>query len=138
MFSAFFAQAARSPGRQRGFWWLVACHLGLLLACAWCFGHIARGAPLIVGCVLLTVGIVEGAMLIGWRLTQLPKSQALEFLLVSPMRPGGVFLAEATVGLARLALLSLSGLPVLILFVQAGYLLWIDLAPLLLMPFTWG
>ena len=44
-------------------------------------------AAMIAGNVLLVLGIVEGALLIGWRLAQLPKSQALEFLLVSPLRP---------------------------------------------------
>ena len=42
-----------------------------------------------------------------WRLTQLPKSQALEFLLVSPLRPPWVFAAEAAVGVTRLALVTL-------------------------------
>ena len=50
-------------------------------------------------------------MVNGWRLTQIPKSQALEFLLVSPLRPRRLFLAEALVGLTRLALVTLSGLP---------------------------
>ena len=49
---------------------------------------------------------------VGWRLTQLPKSQALEFLLVSPLRPRRLLFAEALVGLAQLGLVTLSGLPV--------------------------
>src|SRR5262249_24485559 len=95
-------------------------------------------AGLTLGYMLLTAGIVEGAMLLGWRLTQLPRGQALEFLLVSPLRPWRVFLAEALVGLSRIALVTLSGLPLLVLFVFAGYLEPIDLVPLLVMPFTWG
>ncbi len=91
-----------------------------------------------VGHVLITAGIVEGALLLGWRLSQVPKSQALEFLLVSPLRPSGVLLGEALTGLARIALISLSSLPVLVLFVQFGFLEWIDLVPLLVMPWTWA
>src|SRR2546421_11878961 len=138
MFSAFFTQAAVSPGRRRVFGGLLVSHLAVLLGCVWFLGHVPKGGPLVTGCVLLSAGIVEGAMLIGWRLTQLPKSQALEFLLVSPLRPGGVLLAEAAVGLSRLALVTLSGLPILIMLVTSGYLEMVDLAPLLLMPFTWG
>ncbi|HYT92375.1 MAG TPA: hypothetical protein VEL76_26915, partial [Gemmataceae bacterium] len=70
--------------------------------------------------------------------TQLPKSQALEFLLVSPVRPRQLFLAEALVGLTRLALVTLAGLPVLLLLAGEGLLDFLDLPPLLLMPLTWG
>jgi hypothetical protein len=100
------------------------------------------GAPgrgvVLLGHLLLIAGIVEGATLVGWRLTQLPRSQALEFLLVSPLRPRQLFLGEALVGLAQLALLTLSGLPILLLLVVAGVLDRLDPVPLLLMPFTWG
>jgi hypothetical protein len=92
----------------------------------------------VFGHVLLTAGIVEGAVLAGWRLTQLPKSQALEFLLVSPLRPAGVFLSEAVVGLCLLILVTLSGLPILVLLSAAGLIEPIDLLPLLLIPLTWG
>src|SRR5438445_684267 len=136
--TAFFVQATVSEGRQRAFRWSVANHLALLAVCAWIVCRFARVGDLITGCVLLTAGIAEGAMLLGWRLTQLPKSQALEFLLVSPMRPSGVFLAEAAVGLCRLALVTLSGLPVLTLFAVAGYIQYVDLVPFLVRPFTWG
>src|SRR5262249_19599835 len=81
---------------------------------------------------------VEGALLLGWRLTQLPRSQALEFLLVSPLRPPRVFLAEALVGVCRLALVTLAGLPVLALLAADGFLDTADLAPLLVVPRTWG
>jgi len=138
MFSAFFIQAAVSPGRQRVFRWLVLSHLVAVFGCVWILSHVPRNGPLITGCVLLTAGIVEGAMVIGWRLTQIPKSQALEFLLVTPMRPGGVLIAEAIVGLSRLALVTLSGLPVLVLLVDWGYLECVDVALVLVMPFTWG
>jgi hypothetical protein len=91
-----------------------------------------------LGQFLLVAGIVEGAVLVGWRLTQLPKSQALEFLLVTPERPHGVFLAEALVGLGRFALVTLSSLPVLLLLLFNARLDFLDLPVLLLMPFTWG
>jgi hypothetical protein len=138
MLQAFLIQAAVSPSRQRTFRWAVISHLALLVACVWwaCYRPALAGA--MVGYVLLTAGIVEGAILIGWRLSQLPKSQALEFLLVSPLRPAGVFLGEATVGLARLAMISFSSLVVLVFFVLAGYLDWIDVGPLIFMPWTWG
>jgi hypothetical protein len=92
----------------------------------------------VFGHILLVAGIVEGAVLVGWRLTQMPKSQALEFLLVSPLRPGQLFLAEAAVGLTQLALVTLSGLPVLMVLVVTGCLDRLDPLPLIVMPLTWG
>jgi hypothetical protein len=83
-------------------------------------------------------GIVEGALLIGWRLTQVPRSRSLEFLLVSPMHPGRVFLFEALVGLAWLSLVTLAGMPILILLAADGLISPDTLVPLLLMPLTWG
>jgi hypothetical protein len=91
-----------------------------------------------LGHLLLIAAIVEGALLIGWRLTQLPRSQAMEFLLVSPLRPHRLFLAEAAVGLALLGLVTLSGLPLLLLLAAGGTLDPLDIVVLLLMPFTWG
>src|SRR4051794_11221892 len=99
MFCApFFALAAVSPSRQKTFRLLGTAHVALL---AFIVGAMHLGQtvkePMVLGQVMLVAGIVEGALLIGWRLTQLPKSQALEFLLVSPLRPHLVFLAEALV-----------------------------------------
>jgi hypothetical protein len=139
MLYPFLTLAAVSPGRQRAFRNAVVGHLLLLLGTFWAVHRRDRaGAAEILGYVLLTAGIVEGAVLLGWRLTQLPKSQALEFLLVTPLRPRRLFLAEAVVGLYRLALVTLAGLPVLALLLCAGYLEPLDLVPFLLMPFTWG
>jgi hypothetical protein len=144
MFISFFAQAAQSPGRQSAFRQVVLVHLTLLSAAAFVLrnqddaaGSRSAHAPML-GHFLLVAGIVEGAMLIGWRLTQLPKSQALEFLLVSPLRPARIFLAEALVGITRLTLVTLAGLPVLILLFPDGYLEWVDIGPLLVVPLTWG
>jgi len=144
MLRSFFALAAQSPTRQQAFRQLVFTHLLVVLGGAVAIqvyaanvGYRGAGAS-ILGHILLIAGIVEGAMLIGWRLTQLPKSQALEFLLVSPIHPPRLFLAEALVGITRLASVTLAGLPALILLAADGYLDWVDIAPLLLMPFTWG
>jgi hypothetical protein len=49
-----------------------------------------------------------------------------------------VFLGEALVGLARLGLVTLSGLPVLALLVADGVLLPLDALTLLIVPWTWG
>jgi hypothetical protein len=137
--TAFFALAARSPSRQAGFRRLVVAHL--MIVAAGCVGlrfHGHWGSPEPFAQLLLVAGIVEGAVLVGWRLTQLPKSQALEFLLVTPLRPRRVFLAEALVGLAQLALAGLSALPLLALVVVDGFLNPLDLWPILCVPFTWG
>ena len=85
---AFFALAARSRSRQSVFRRVVVAHL-LVLAAGW-VALAVRGpgkSAELLGHLLLVAGIVEGAVLIGWRLTQMPKSQALEFMLVTPLRP---------------------------------------------------
>src|SRR5262249_47581141 len=125
--------------RQRSFRSLVCAHVVLAAIGAVVLGlRPGTASALIVGNLLLVAGIVEGALMIGWRLAQLPKSQALEFLLVSPLRPAKVFLAEAAVGIARLGLVTLSGLPVLAMLVLEGLVAAADLWPLLLSPFVWG
>src|SRR5258708_527919 len=115
MLYPFYALAAQSPTRQRTFRRAVAAHILVVVAAAWLLfrdGPSASLAPF--GHILLVAGIVEGAALVGWRLTQMPKSQALEFLLVSPLRPPRLFIAEALVGLTQFALVTLSGLPLLL------------------------
>jgi hypothetical protein len=137
MFAPFFKLAAVSPGRQRAFRNLAVVHVLIV-----CLGGLAlSGNPkraIYLGHILLVTGIVEGALLLGWRLAQLPKSQALEFLLASPLRPSRIFLAEALVGICRLALITLSGLPLLIGFMLDGALLPSDVPILLLVPLLWG
>jgi hypothetical protein len=139
MIAPFFTLAARSPTRQASFRRAVVLHL-LALGCgAWtAYREPERQGNERLGHVLLVAGILEGAGLVGWRLTQLPKSQALEFMLVSPLRPQGLFVAEAAVGLTLLALVTLSGLPVICLLAADGRLDLIDLALLTTLPFTWG
>src|SRR5262245_2442565 len=133
-----FKLAAVSPGRQTALRFLVATHLVLLTAGAGLALSVQDPATPLLGHVVLVAGIVEGALLLGWRLTQLPKSQALEFLLVTPMRPRRLFLAEALVGLAQLTLVTLAGLPVLTLLAADGLLDPFDLVPLVAVPLSWG
>ncbi len=139
MLRAFFTLAAVAPNRQRSFRTIVIAHLTMLLilfvGMIWKRG---LASPVALGEILLIAGIVEGALLVGWRLTQMPKSQALEFLLVSAVRPPQVFLGEALVGLARLTLTTLAGLPILLLMVENGVILADDVPTLLLMPFVYG
>lgn len=139
MLYPFLALAATSPGRQLAFRRAVGAHVVVLAGSAWAVSSMAPAAAgLVFGQVLLTLGIVEGAVLLGWRLTQLPKSQALEFLLVTPLRPARALFAEALVGVLRLGLVTLAGLPLLGLLVAAGRIDLFDLGPLLAMPLTWG
>jgi hypothetical protein len=139
MLSQFFALAGRSPTRQLAYRRAMIAHVLLVGGLALFVLRQPSNAGLqLLGNVLLTAGIVEGALLVGWRLTQLPKSQALEFLLVSPLRPRGVFAAEALVGLSLLALVTLSGLPILVLLIATGGVDRLDPLVLLGMPWTWG
>lgn len=80
----FFVLAMRSPGRQRSFRRLAVGHfLASAVLAGFAVNATAAGPPGLVAHVALVLSLVEGAALIGWRLTQLPKSQALEFLIVS-------------------------------------------------------
>src|SRR5262245_10882514 len=82
MLAPFFALAARSPSRQRSFRNVVAAHLVLLGAAVLLLLRLGPGAGLVAfGHMVFIAGIVEGATLVGWRLTQLPRSQALEIVL---------------------------------------------------------
>jgi hypothetical protein len=137
MLLPFFSLAVVAPNRQRALRGAMMTHVAALSGLFFITVFTRLNAQ-IVGNAVLVAGIVEGALLLGWRLTQLPKSQALEFLLVSPLRPAQLLVAEGLVGLARLGLVTLAGLPVLILFILEGQLLAGDLPALLLMPFTWG
>jgi hypothetical protein len=139
MLIPFLTLAARSPSRQRTFRRAGVAHLVFLAGTVWAISSETPGRPIpLFGQLLLVAGIVEGAMLVGWRLTQLPKSQALEFVLVSPLRPHWFLVSEAFVGLLQLGWVTLSGLPVLLLLVVDGRLDQLDLLPLLVMPCTWG
>ena len=117
---SFLKLAMVSPGRQSAFRRTVIMHVLLLAGLAYALQKVPPDRLHVFGHTLLVAGIVEGAALIGWRLAQLPKSQALEFLLVSPLQPKRVFISEAMVGISRLALVTLSGLPVFALMVWTG------------------
>jgi hypothetical protein len=137
MLTPFLRTAMRAPGRHLTFRRTAGLHVLALAALGFAAAR-GPGTLTAVGHLTLILGIVEGAALVGWRLTQLPKSQALEFLLVSPLRPRRVFLAEALVGVLRFALVSLAGLPVFVGMLAAGTIGPPDLWPLLVMPFAWG
>jgi hypothetical protein len=147
MLGAFFRLAGQSPTRQEALRRLTTAHILILAAGFWLLYDGGPRRAGVLGQTLLVAGIVEGAVLVGWRLTQLPRSQALEFLLVSPVRPGSVLGAEFLVGAARLSLVTLAGLPVLTLlavlrspthFHEGPLLAVADVALLLWLPWTWG
>jgi hypothetical protein len=135
----FFVVAMQSPGRHRSFrraamghFLIVSALIGLSIRAG------SSGPPGLAGYLTLMLGMIEGAALIGWRLAQLPKSQALEFLIVTPLRPRRIFLAEAAVGIARFLLVQMTTLPVFSLAVLFGQLDESDLIPLAVMPVMWG
>jgi hypothetical protein len=136
---AFFTLAAVAPNRQRSFRAILVGHLVMLLILfvGMVWKPLTTG-PVLFGEIVLVAGIIEGALLIGWRLTQLPKSQALEFLLVSAVRPPAVLLGEASVGLTRLLFATLAGLPILVLMADEGLIFFADVPVLLAMPFIFG
>ena len=139
MFKPFFSAAMRAPARHLSFRRAAGAHVLALAALGWAVAASPTAGTLTAaGYFALVMGIVEGAALVGWRLTQLPKSQALEFLLVSPVRPRRVFLAEALVGVVRYALVCLAGVPVLLGMVAADLIEPADLWALAAMPFAWG
>src|SRR4051794_34111071 len=103
MLTPFFVLAGQSPTRQIALRRVIAAHVALLLVMALVASRQKPGeGAVLFAHVLLVAGIVEGAVLVGWRLTQLPKSQVLEFMLVSPIQPRRLFLCEALVGLTTL------------------------------------
>lgn len=139
MLRPFFDVAMLAPGRHLTFRRVAVGHALFVLALAWMTLSVGvAGGVTSFGYVLVALGLVEGAALVGWRLTQLPKSQALEFLLVSPVQPRRVFLAEALVGVSRFSLVWLAGVPVFVLLVAFGLIDAADLWPLVVMPFVWG
>ncbi|VTS00717.1 hypothetical protein [Tuwongella immobilis] len=135
--NAFFSLAMLAPNRQYSLRAFTVAHIcavaGLFLLLS-----PTESGRITLGLSLLILGIFEGGALIGWRLTQMPKSQAMEFLLVSPLQPKRLFLAEAMVGLARFTLISLTGVPVILILASNVAVEWGELPPLIIMPWTWG
>lgn len=133
-----FTLAMQSPGRQLVFRRTVVLHLVVLCAGAVAVAQTALLSAAQFGQMALVLGVIEGAALIGWRLVQVPKSQALEFLLVTPLQPWRLFLAEASAGMGRFALVTLAGLPVFLLLTYNGRIDVGDILPLLSLPLIWG
>jgi hypothetical protein len=139
MLAAFFHLAMTAPARQSGFRRAAIAHL--IFVAAGVGFSLANPNPATLqalGYGLLGAGIVEGAVLLGWRLTQLPKSQALEFLLTSPVSARRLFVAEALVGLSRFTLVQLAGIPLFLPLLVRGIINPIDLILLIGMPLLWG
>jgi hypothetical protein len=137
MFSQILTLAAISPGRQLAFRKAVVAHILIVLCCLWAV-RARPGGGTLLGQILLTVGICEGAILLGWRLTQFPKNLGLEFLLVTPEPAWRVYLAECLTSILRLGLVTLSGLPLLILLSQTGHIEGRDIGVLCAVPFLSG
>jgi len=139
MLAPFFTAAMVAPNRQITFRRAVVAHVLFLTAAAWLLAVPGNPQGLITfAYISVCMAMVEAAALVGWRLTQMPKSQALEFMLVSPIQPKRVFLAEAIVGITRFSLVWLSGLPVFVGLLIAGRIVPEDAVPLILLPFAWG
>lgn len=137
MLTPFFTLAMATPNRQRSFRAATLAHVATVSLVSTTLLLNQISLPL-AGQILLVAGIVEGAVMIGWRLTQIPKSQSLEFLLVSPVQPKNIVFCEVSVGIARLALVTLAGLPLLVLLQVVGKISALDVAVLCVTPFTWG
>lgn len=139
MLYPFFEQAGRSVTRQRAFFQLAMTHIlvaaGALLIC-FDLPHAMRFQHF--GNVLLIGGIVEGALIVGWRLTQLPKSRSLETLLLSPVSAPLIMLGEQLVGVAFLGLLTLSSLPIFAIGVAYGRFEPAELLLIASFQFLWG
>src|SRR5262245_26852330 len=139
MLVPFFSLAMAAPARQAAFRRTAVAHLVFVSAAVAVVLMSPDPSVLqMLGYGLLGAGIVEGAVLLGWRMAQLPKSPALEFLLASPVHPRRVFLAEALVGLGRLILIQLAAIPVLMVLLFRGAIGPVDLALLVAMPLVWG
>ena len=114
MLREFFKQASRSPSRQRFFRTLAVIHF-LVLSMVILIVLQGKRIPLAaaVGDAIVLLGIVEGALVVGWRLVQWPKSRALEPLLLANLSSAGVMAGEQAVGMTFLALLQAVSLPLL-------------------------
>lgn len=141
--AAFFRLAAQSRSRQKLWRQLVALHLATLAVGLWAGfwrPDVSSSTRWIesLGHASILLWIVEGSLLVGWRLTQWPKSQSIELVLVTSRSPVAAMLGEQVVGLSLLALVSLSALPIYIMAWQAG---WLDGAVPVLFPamgWLWG
>lgn len=139
MIGEFFRQASRSPRRQKNLRTVFIAHQAVLFGItAYLAIRHHPGVFALLADALLLLGIVEGALLIGWRLAQWPKSRSLEPLLLANLSPARVMVGEQAVGLAMLALVSASSLP-LLTFLAARQILPMHAVWFLpLQGFAWG
>lgn len=140
---SFLVLAGRSVKRQRLLRQLAAIHtlvLTITMVAALHWKTSSPGAALVeaTGLAALLLGIVEGSLLVGWRLAQWPKSQALELLLITSLSPISAMLGEQLAGIALLGLVSLSSLPLMAWGVGAEWITFEDAAVLTLMGWLWG
>jgi hypothetical protein len=135
MILTFFCHAMRSRERQLAWRRLAIAQILLASLCALL---IACDRRILGGSILLVTGIVQGAMLVGWRLSQIPKCRGMELLLGSPVRPPMTFIGEAFSALGVLALVNFAGFPLLWILAVAGRIDPADLISLVIMPLTWG
>lgn len=139
MLYPIFEQAARSVNRQKLLRELLAARVAIVtVVILFCIAGQRRNLFALLGYSHLMLGIVEGALVLGWRLAQWPKNNALELLLVTPLSPRFSMLGEQLVGLTQLAFLSLASVPLLVGMVGAGWLEPIEAAILPIFSFTWA
>lgn len=139
MIGPFFESAGRSVSRQATFRQMVGVHLLVVgvAVLAMSLG-IVRNPVHLFGFTLLIAGVVEGALMIGWRLTQWPKSKALELLMISPLTPRWAMIGEQMVGLTLLLFVVLSATPMLAFAVNRGWLTRTEAIALASLAVTWG
>ena len=128
----FLLTATRSPARQQMFRrFLVIEIIVLAVAILLCAARRDTAVLAIVGDASLLLGIVQGALIIGWRLVQWPKSQALETLLLANLSSAAVMRGEQFVGIVQLVALALASVPILSFAIVMG---WLPLLSVWLIP----
>jgi hypothetical protein len=139
MLIEFFRQASRSPSRQRFFRTMGVIHF-LVLAAVILIVFQGHRIPIAaaVGDGIILLGIVEGALVVGWRLVQWPKSRALEPLLLANLSSASVMAGEQVVGLTMLASLQIVSLPLLTILHSYGHLPFYSLWLFPLQGLLWG
>jgi hypothetical protein len=135
----FIVAGMRSHSRQGAFRRSVVAHTSIHLGLALLLLRDSRLSTIqFVAYFSIALAIIEGAFFLGWRLTQLPKSEAMEFMLVSPVQSHQFFFAEASVSFTRYVFIQLASLPIWIVVIQYGVLTTMDLPGLILIPLLWG
>lgn len=135
----FFELAGRSITRQRHFRQLVTLHVATVaITCLIASWRQDRQIAGTIGVTLMLLGIVEGAIVIGWRLSQWPKSKAMELLLVTALSPRRAMLGEQLVGITILSLVALTAAPLLVWLVAWGWLAPLEAIALPVNGLLWG